>query len=249
MEQLTVKQLAGLSGISVRTLHHYDKIGLLKPAVRSESRYRYYGPPEALRLQQILLYREIGLGLSAIKEILDDQDFDVVHALEHHRKVLKQQKARLTTLIETVGQTLVALKAKQQQMNYSDLYQGFSKEEAEAYQTEAAQRWGKTILEHSHERLLQMTKNEWEALQAFGEQLNKQLAAHVKLPPGDPAVQELIALHFGFIGKHFEVTKEIYARLGTMYAEDERFRAYYTKYHPRLADFLREAIQVFCQQA
>jgi MerR family transcriptional regulator, thiopeptide resistance regulator len=247
MKKLTVKQLADLSGVSVRTLHYYDKIGLLKPGVRAESRYRYYGDQEALRLQQILLYREIGLELSAIRDILDDPDFDVHEALESHRKSLKQQRIRLKTLIETVDRTLVALKEKRQQMNYRTLYQGFSKEEAEAYRLEAEQRWGKDIIELSHQRLLEMTSDELQALQAFGEELYQQLAGSVERSPEDPEVQQLISLHFQFVGKHFDVTREIYAKLGVMYAEDERFRAYYNNYDPKLADFLREAIRVFCR--
>lgn len=248
MEKLTVKQLADLSGVSVRTLHHYDKIGLLKPGLRSESRYRYYGSHEALRLQQILLYREIGLELSAIRDILDDPDFDVKAALEQHKRSLQQQRKRLKTLIQTVDQTLLSLDEKHEKMNYKTLYEGFtSPEEAEAYITEAQQRWGKDVVEQSHKRLLQMSKDEWQELQAFGEQLYRQLASLADSAPNDPTVQELIALHFAFIGKHFDVTKDIYANLGAMYAEDERFRAYYDNYNPKLADFLHAAIQIFCK--
>jgi DNA-binding transcriptional MerR regulator len=247
MEKLTVKQLADLSGVSVRTLHHYDKIGLLKPGIRAESRYRYYGDQEALRLQQILLYREIGLELSAIRDILDDPDFDVLEALERHKKSLKQQKIRLKTLIETVDRTVASLKEKRQKMSYKTLYQGFSKEEAEAYRLEAEQRWGKGVIEASHRRLLEMNNDELQALLAFGEELYQQLAGKVDCSPEDPEVQQLIALHFQFVGKHFDVTREIYAKLGIMYADDRRFRAYYDKYDPKLADFLNEAIQVFCQ--
>jgi DNA-binding transcriptional MerR regulator len=249
MEKLTVKQLADLSGVSVRTLHHYDKIGLLKPGVRSESRYRYYGSKEALRLQQILLYREIGLELAAIREILDEPGFDVKAALEHHRHSLKRQQQRLKTLIRTVDQTILSLNEKTKKMDYKRLYEGFADSgQAEAYKKEAEERWGKETVKKSHERLLQLTKDEWQELQAFGDQLNHQLAALVQSLPGDPEVQQLITLHYAFIGKHFDVTPEIYAGLGKMYAEDERFRAYYDKYDPKLADFLNAAIQVFCKK-
>jgi DNA-binding transcriptional MerR regulator len=248
MEKLTVKQLADLSGISVRTLHHYDKIGLLKPGVRSESRYRYYGSDEALRLQQILLYREIGLELAAIRDILDEPGFDVKAALENHKRSLKRQQERLKTLIHTVDQTIFSLNEKSKKMNYRTLYEGFvSKEDAEAYKNEAEKRWGKEVIEKSHERLLEMTKNEWEELQAFGDQLNRQLAALIDSSPEDEEVQKLVTLHYAYIGKHFDVTPEIYVQPGKMYAEDERFRAFYDKYDVRLADFLHAAIRVFCK--
>jgi len=247
MEKLTVKQLADLSGVSVRTLHHYDKIGLLKPGLRAESRYRYYGEKEALRLQQILLYREIGLELSAIRDILDDPDFDILQALESHKKSLKEQKGRLNALIKTVDQTLVSLKEKRHKMSYKTLYQGFSKEEAEAYRAEAEQRWGKGVIEKSHEKLLNLPANELTALQDFSEDLYRQLALNVDKYPEDPEVQKLVALHFEFVGKHFEVTRPIYAQIGKMYTEDKRFRAFFDKYDLKLADFLNAAIQFFCK--
>lgn len=247
MERLTVKQLAQTAGVSVRTLHHYDKIGLLKPGIRAESRYRYYGNQEALRLQQILLYREMGLELSAIREILDDPDFNVVEALKSHRVALQEQRKRLQTLLRTIDTTILSLEQKRETMDYRELYKGFTAEEAEAYRKEAQERWGKEVIEESHNRLLRLSKNEWEELMAFGEQLNEQLAAQVGVSdPASAEVQQLISLHFDFIGKHFDVTREIYRSLGEMYAEDERFHAYYDKYHPKLAEFLRDAIQAFC---
>lgn len=248
MDRLTVRQLAQTAGVSVRTLHHYDKIGLLKPGIRAASRYRYYGNQEALRLQQILLYRELGMELSAIREILDDPEFDVLEALRNHRVALKKQRERLQTLLRTIDTTILSLEQKRATMDYRDFYKGFTAEEAEAYRKEAEERWGKDVIEESHNRLRKLSKNEWEELMAFGEQLNEQLAAHVGVSdPASAEVQQLISLHFDFVGKHFDVTREIYRSLGNMYAEDERFRAYYDKYHPELAEFLRDAIHVFCQ--
>lgn len=248
MERLTVRQLAQTAGVSVRTLHHYDKIGLLKPGIRAESRYRYYGNQEALRLQQILLYREMGMELSAIREILDDPGFDVLEALKNHRAALKKQRERLQTLLCTIDTTILSLEQKQETMDYREFYKGFTAEEAEAYRKEAEERWGKEVIAESHDRLRKLSKNEWEELMAFGGQLNEQLAAHVGVSdPASPDVQQLISLHFDFIGKHFDVTREIYRSLGNMYAEDGRFHAYYDNYHPKLAEFLRDAIHVFCQ--
>ena len=88
MKKYSVKKLAKLAGVTVRTLHHYDKIDLLKPALRSDKHYRYYGQEELLRLQQILFYKELGFPLQEIKEILEDPDFDLIEALESHKKAL-----------------------------------------------------------------------------------------------------------------------------------------------------------------
>jgi len=103
----TVKQLADLAGVTIRTLHHYDEIGLLPPTRVSPSGYRQYDDSAVLRLQQILLYREIGLELLQIKDALDDPTFDMVEALRSHRAVLEQKLGRLSTLIETVDSTRI----------------------------------------------------------------------------------------------------------------------------------------------
>jgi len=248
MQRLSVHQLAAIAGVSVRTLHHYDKIGLLKPGTRSESNYRYYGQAECLRLQQILLYRELELPLAAIKELIDDPDFDLITALQAHRKTIQLRKQRLSALLKTVDLTIDALKSKTVNMDYRTFYGGFSKETAEAYKKEAIERWGEETVQQSHDQLLRLTKNEWEALQAFTEDLNRQLAAVVELDVHSAKVQHLISLHFELTGKHFAVTKEIYEQLGVMYAEDERFRAYYEAYDKRLPDFMKESIAIFCSK-
>jgi len=247
MQRLSVKQLAELTGVSVRTLHHYDKIGLLKPGRRSETNYRYYGEQECLRLQQILLYRELELPLSAIKALLDDPEFDAMAALKRHKETIRSRRNRLGAILETVENTIAALKSNSEIMDYRSLYAGFGKEKADSYKNEAEERWGKEIIEESHNRLLSLSKDEWEELLAFGERLNSQLASLVEEPPGSKEVQQLIALHFVYIGKHFDVTKAIYKDMGSMYAEDERFRAYYDQYNDQLAGFMKEAIEIFCR--
>src|ERR1043165_7861872 len=134
MERFTVNQLAVLAGISVRTLHHYDQIGLLRPGERSGSNYRYYSRKELLRLQQILLYRELEIPLSQIAEILDDPGFDLLEALRHHKEELKKKKQRMTELIATIDSTIDHLKTKNEKMDYNEMYKGFSKEQAESWQ-------------------------------------------------------------------------------------------------------------------
>lgn len=246
MEKFTVHQLASLAGVSVRTLHHYDRIGLLKPASRAESRYRYYGKAELLRLQQILLYKELDFSLSQIAELLDDPGFDLVQALEQQKQELRKRKTRISQLLHTIDRTIHQLK-NNQHMDYNELYKGLGKEEAEALKKEASERWGAKIIEDSHQRLLKMSKAEWAVLQERTEKLNVELANSMQLSPDDDAVQKLIAQHYGIIRVHFNVTPGIYRSMGTMYAEDERFRAYYDKYKEGLADFLRDAILVFME--
>jgi DNA-binding transcriptional MerR regulator/quercetin dioxygenase-like cupin family protein len=121
----TVKQVAAMSGVSVRTLHFYDETELLKPAYHGASGYRFYEEPQLLRLQQILFYRELGLELKQIKEVLDREDFEKVAALESHRKVLQQNLQRTQRLIETIDHTIQHLKGGAK-MQAEELFAGFS---------------------------------------------------------------------------------------------------------------------------
>ena len=127
MRNLTVKQLAALSGVTVRTLHHYDDIGLLRPACVGANGYRYYGRGELLRLQQILFHRELGVPLSAIAELLDLQGGDQIGVLRQHREKLEAERERYRVLIETIDRTIADLN-KEKTMANADLYKGFSPE-------------------------------------------------------------------------------------------------------------------------
>ncbi len=245
MEKFSVNRLAKMANVSVRTLHYYDEIGLLKPSLRSESNYRYYGREELLRLQQILLYRELDLSLSKIAEILDEENFDPAAALKEHHRELKKRRTRLDELMLTVEKTIQQLKTNNT-MNYEELYKGFSKEQAEAYQKEALDRWGDKVTQ-SHGRLMAMSKKDWELLKQRGENIARELANHLHLPPDEKRVQQLVQQHYELMSLHFEVTPEIYSNMGNMYVEDARFKAYYDKYDEKLAPFLRDAIQVFCK--
>src|SRR5579871_776248 len=121
----TVRQVAGLSGVSIRTLHFYDEVGLLKPAFYAANGYRYYEEPQLLTLQQILFYRELGFELKQIERILDRADFEKVAALQSHRKVLQENLARTSTLIETIDKTINHLKGTQT-MKSEEMFAGFS---------------------------------------------------------------------------------------------------------------------------
>jgi hypothetical protein len=132
-------------------------------------------------------------------------------------------------------------------MDYNEMYKGFSKEQAEAWQQEAAERWGADRIATANQKAMAMTKGEWATLQQKGEEINKALAAAMELQPSDKKVQELIAAHYEMMGKHFDVTPKIYQCMGDMYVNDERFTAYYDKYRKGLALFLCDAIHAFCE--
>src|SRR3954466_2020388 len=121
----TVKQVAEMSGVTVRTLHFYDETGLLKPASQGANSYRIYEEPQLLKLQQILFYRELGFELKQIKQILDRDDFDIVAALKSHRELVQNKLARMLTLVETVDKTIKHLQGAEP-MTTEDLFAGFS---------------------------------------------------------------------------------------------------------------------------
>ncbi|TLN15223.1 MerR family transcriptional regulator, partial [bacterium] len=137
----TVKQLARLAGVSVRTLHHYDQIGLLRPNLRTPAGYRIYQHTDLLRLQQILFYRELDVPLAEIQALLDRPGFDPVRALKDHRQSLHEKAARLARLIETIDQTLSQY-TKEIPMKDEELYKGFTPEQAKRYRREAAESYG-----------------------------------------------------------------------------------------------------------
>lgn len=246
MTGYTVKQLAKLSGVSVRTLHHYDEIGLLKPAQRTEAGYRLYGRKELLRLQQILFYRELDLPLEKIREALDDPDFDLVASLEFHRGELQKRSQRLEQLLSTIDKTIVELKNKTEMLTDEELYKGFAPGEGEAYHKEAAQRWGEDTVRESEERVRKMSKEQWNAVIQEGETIAQQLAASMDADPASPAVQQLIAQHHRHLCNFYEVSEERYRGLAQLYTDDERFRTYYDKHRPGAAGFIRKAINVYC---
>src|SRR5580698_11202994 len=151
MKALTVKQLAAISGITVRTLHHYDELGLLKPTAVGANGYRYYGREQQLRLQRILFHRELGVPLSAIAELLDLEAEDQIGVLRQHREKLEAERERYRTLIETIDHTIMHLKGEGPMPN-ADLYKGFSPEKQAGYEAWLMERYGEPVradIEHS----------------------------------------------------------------------------------------------------
>ncbi len=246
MTRYTVKGLAELAGVSVKTLHHYHKIGLLKPSGRSEKGYRYYTKDELIQLQQILFYKELDFTLNNIKEILNAPAFDILKALEYQKKALNKRAKRMEQLLKTLDKTIVSLK-KNETMKDEELYKGFSKEQVEVYRKEVTERWGADELRETEEKIKAMGSKVYDDVQQQGEEINLLLASLMDLEPYAKQVQEAVALHHKYLNHFREVTPEGYLGLGKMYTEDERFSAYYEKYREGLTNFLYEAIKHYCK--
>src|SRR5215213_5443648 len=177
----TVKQLSKLAGVTPRTLHHYDAIGLLKPSRIGDNGYRYYGEESVLRLQQILFYRELGIPLEDIKKIMGRRDFDVLGALRSHKEALQKQATRLNRLIHTVDNTINHLKGNTT-MSDKAYFEGFSEEEQEKYAVEAEQLYDAESVRESNRKWKTYSAGKKEAIMAEGQAVYTDLI--VAMPKG-----------------------------------------------------------------
>lgn len=236
----TVRQVADLAGVTPRTLHHYDTIGLLKPSLVGGNGYRYYGDEALLRLQQILLYRELGFDLEAIKRLMAQKDFSVVKALEAHKAALKKRIERLQRLVETVDKTIASQQGGTT-MSDEQLFEGLTAQEKE-YAEEALERWDPSVVRESHRRYGQLTAAQKAAMKEAGAEHLRQWAALIGTDPAGPQARNMVEQWRKGIEFFYTPTPEILVGLSQMYLDDPRFKATYDKVDPRLADYIRQCV-------
>lgn len=248
--EYTIQKLAKLAGISTRTLRYYDEIGLLKPARINSSGYRIYGSKEVDILQQIMFYRNMGVELSSIKQILQTKGFDELKALEGHLEYLLEKREQLDLLIKNVSKSINS-KKEGVTMKDNEKFDGFKKklieENEEKYGGEIRSKYTDQVIDESNQKLLQMSKEQYEDFKKLEQEildtLNK--AFKTKNPQGELA-QKAVQLHRQWLEYTWSTySKEAHAGLAAMYVEDERFRSYYDKNQPGLAAFLKEAIDIY----
>ena len=243
----TVNQLAKLAGVSVRTLHYYDEVGLLKPSAIAANGYRQYGETELLQLQQILFFRELELPLAEITRILNAPNFDLPNALMHHRHLIELKRKRLAGLLKTIDRTIEKLQ-HHTHMEDKELYGGFSQEELDAFQAEAKERWGNTdAYKQSAERVKNMSKEELAEIGKKSVEWTKKLATLMNEDPASKLVQDMIAEHYNNLRTFYEPNLEIYRGLAEMYVADPRFAQYYDEYRQGLAEFMKKAMLAFVE--
>ena len=247
MSDYSVSELARLVGVSVRTLHYYDEIGLLRPSARSASGYRLYNHDDLLHLQQILFYKELELPLGEIQAIMEQAEFDRLQALKVHREQLLKKGERLSRLIDTVDKTIESLTEEDMDLSDEELFAGFTPEQRERYGKESRERWGDEV-DQVEGRLRKLPKAKWEDIQAEGGVVTQAIAELMDLPVDDPKVQAVIARHHAWIENFYPCSAERYEGLGQMYVEHPDFRAFYEKYRPGLAEFMRDAMAVYARE-
>jgi DNA-binding transcriptional MerR regulator len=235
--------VAELTGVTVRTLHFYDQINLLKPSKVGANGYRYYDDDTLLRLQQILFYREVGLELEQIKDILDSPDFDLVTALRAHRKVLQEKIDRLHNLIETVDNTIEHLTGETD-MSKKQLFEGFSDEKQKEHERRARLQYGPDRVNESVKRWNSYTPEQQEAVKQEGGQVYLDLAEAINAgkAPEHEDVQAILARWHQHMHYFYEPTLEIMRGLGEGYHTDPEFRAFFERIHPALPDYLGQGI-------
>ena len=247
----TVNKLAQIAHISVRTLHYYDEIGLLKPSAIQSNGYRVYEERELLLLQQILFFRELDFPIEEIKRILSSPTFDIRRALRDHRVLIELKKKRLTGLLKTIDTTLNNLE-KQSPMDDQDLkelYETFGEDTMKKYADEVKERWGDTeAYKQSMERASKMTKADYEKYKQDSDAFMKKVAETMDKGATSPEFQALIAEHFKSLSTWYEPNFEMYRGLAKMYVDDPRFRAYYENYREGLAQVFSDGMTYFIEQ-
>ncbi|AJT41503.1 MerR family transcriptional regulator [Psychromicrobium lacuslunae] len=246
----SIAELAKMSKVSSRTLRHYHQIGLLQPAWTAANGYRYYQQPELIRLQRILLLRELDLGLETIAEVLRGQT-DELEALGTHHRWLLAERDRMSQLAQTVQSTMTSLTGgesyrKEGIMNAAKMFEGFDKN---PYQEEAVQRWGEEAVERANASWAKMSGNEREAALAEAEAINVELAdcQQAGLAVEDERVQAAVARHYRWIKLSWTPTAESYLGLGQLYIDDDRFRRNFEKVGAT-PEYLLAAMKVYAAE-
>lgn len=251
----TVNQLAKLAHISPRTLRYYHQLGLLIPKRLDDNNYRIYGEEEVDRLQQILFYRELGIPLEKIGQILAAPDYDIGLALLHHLDALRNKKLQLETLISNVEKTIATQKGEDT-MTDTEKFEGFKQQyiaDNEAtYGQEVRDRFGDTAMEGANQKISAMSQKQWQETQELSEKINQTLAqAFEEKDPGGATAQEACELHRQWLCRFWKegtYSKAAHKALAQGYVDDPRFTAYYDKIAPGCTVFLRDALAIYCAE-
>lgn len=251
----TVSQLAQLSGTSVRALHHYDEIGLLKPASVGENGYRHYGRAELLRLQQILVHREFGMSLSDIRDLLDRAGLDRLALLREQRARIEAEAERYRRLARTIDRTIAELEGRDTVMD-KQLYEGFSPEKQAEYEAELIERYGDTArerIEQGRAAMAAMSPDQHAAWMAEGAALRRDFAEAMArgAEASDPALDGLLKRHYDWVERTWKAppSADAYAGLGRLYVANPEFKALYDSSRPGLAEWMAEAMAAYARRA
>ena len=241
----TVGEVAAMAGVTVRTLHHYDRIGLLSPSARSSAGYRLYAPDDLDRLHQVLLYRELGFALEDVADLLADDADPEAHLRRQHR-LLRDRMERTSAMVEAV-ETEMEARAMGISLTPEERFEVFGENDPSQYDAEVEERWGETeAYAQSKRRTAAYSTEDWLRIKAEGEDVEARFAAALSdgVPPDSERAMDIAEEHRQQISRNFyDCPPEMHAGLGRMYVEDERFTAHYEQRAPGLAQYVSTAVQ------
>ncbi len=253
MKAYSVKQLADMDGVTARTLHHYDQIGLLKPSARTQAGYRQYGEKDLLRLQQVLFFREFGIPLEDIRRVLEQPAFDTLAALERHYAALMAEQARIAVMLRTIEKTIRKLRNEDEPMALTDaeLYEGLSQETVQRWQKEVNEKYDPALVAESNRRVRKLSKEQWNAIKEEGGAVTLRLAELFKagVQPESAEAQAAIEGQRRWIEHFYTPSAEVFRGLGELYATHPEFRTNYDKYAKDFADFMRAAMACYAERS
>ncbi|GAB3593601.1 MerR family transcriptional regulator [Angustibacter peucedani] len=241
----SVGEVAAVAGVSVRTLHHYDEIGLVRPSGRTSAGYRQYDAADVARLRDALAYREVGFALDQVAALLDDPAGDHASHLREQHRLVRRRIARLTDVLAHLEKMMEAdqmgidLTPEEQLEVFGENWLG------EDYASEAEQRWGSTeAWQQSQRRTAAFTKADWVQVKASGEALEADLAAALAdgVPPTDPRALELAERHRRGIEQFYDCSPTMHRALADLYLADPRFTQHYEDVAPGLAQYVHDVI-------
>lgn len=242
--ELKVNEVAKLAGITVRTLHYYDEIGLLHPSNITEAGYRIYNDDALEKLQQILFFKELDFPLIDIKEIMTNPHYDKTECLYKHKELLLQKRSHIDGLITLVENTIKGEKA----MSFKEFDMTEIEENKKKYAAEVKERWGSTdAYKESKDKTEAYDTQKWELLKGEGASILKSFWENRLLSPDSNEAQQLVAQWQNYITTYFyKCSKEILSCLGLMYVGDERFTKNIDQYGEGTAEFMAKAIEIYC---
>lgn len=250
--EYTINKLSKLSGVSTRTLRYYDEIGLLNPTRVSSNNYRIYGQREVDLLQQILFYRELGVNLEEIKDIVTTSGYDACKAMENHLTALLAKREQLNLMIANVEKSVLALKGEFV-MSDKEKFEGFKQklidDNEKAYGAEIREKYGDDAVNKSNAKVKGMSKEQYAEVEKLSTEVNDAIKAAFE--DGNPAgelARLACELHKKWLCYFWDsYSKEAHMGLAETYVADERFAAHYDKIAPGCAVFLRDAILEYCK--
>jgi DNA-binding transcriptional MerR regulator len=240
----TVGAVAALTGMSVRTLHHYDHVGLVVPSMRTAAGYRGYTDADIERLHLVLVYRSAGLSLVEIRTLLDDADADVLAHLQSQHRLLCDQAEQLEQTIKAVEE-LMSAHGNGIQLTAQEQVEIFGSDVFNEHAEEVEERWGDTEeWRQSQQRAARLTKQDWIDLKAEGDALLVALAAAMSdgVAPGSVQANALATRHRAGIERFYDCNDEMHVCLAEMYLADERFTQYYDDVEPGLAQYVHDIV-------